>query len=180
MTAPAETPLRPIAADPGRRPRSAVRGAVALTARRLLVVAGMAASITLGALTINAAAAWTASSAPLAAPVSVTDVSAKLAQEEARSAALERQIAGLNTRTAELTQALDTAQQHVASGTAAAISLQTKLAAAQHRLAALTKALRAGAAARVTTAPAPVSAATSGTVTGSGAGGSELEQGGDD
>jgi TolA-binding protein len=179
MTARADVSARPIAGHPGSTPRTAGRGAVALAIRRFLVVAGMVASIVLGALTVRAAAAWAATSAPLAAPVSVTDVTAKLAQEQARSAALEQQIAELNARTAELSGALDAAQQQIASGTAAATSLQAKLTVAKHRLAALTKSLRASgaAAAAAVTVPTPTSVptATSGTISGG-----EPEHGGDD
>ena len=60
-----------------------------LLTRRALVVAGVVVSLVVGAASIQAAAAWTAASAPLNdPPASLASLQASLEQERARSLAL--------------------------------------------------------------------------------------------
>ena len=129
---------------------------LALALRRTLVTFGVVGSLVLGAVTVRAAAAWTASAAPLdAPPVSVTDLAQKLNDEQARSAALELQLVDLTSRTTELSKALDTATQRIGTDASAAKSLRAQLTTAQKKLAALMKALKTPATQPRTTTPNP-------------------------
>jgi septal ring factor EnvC (AmiA/AmiB activator) len=116
---------------------------LALALRRTLVTAGVAGSILVGAVTVRAAAAWTASAAPMESPpVTASELSTRLSDAVARSAALDTQIADLTTRTADLAQALASADKRVGADSSTARSLRAQLAAAQKKLAALSKALK--------------------------------------
>jgi DNA repair exonuclease SbcCD ATPase subunit len=132
------------------------------TIRHAAVIAGIVTAIVLGALSVRAAAAWTASSATLAsAPVSVETLQAKLSDEQARSAALEAQLGALTARSGELSSALSTAQDRIGADTATASDLRSKLAEAQKKLAALAAAMKAASVNQTavtpsTTTPAPV------------------------
>jgi DNA repair exonuclease SbcCD ATPase subunit len=138
------------------------------TIRHAAVIAGIVTAIVLGALSVRAAAAWTASSATLAsAPVSVETLQAKLSDEQARSAALEEQLGALTARSGELSSALSTAQDRIGADTAAASDLRSKLAEAQKKLAALAATMKAASVRRTvvttvvgpsTTTPAPAGA----------------------
>jgi hypothetical protein len=129
---------------------------IALAFRRTIVTAGVVGSLVLGAVTVRAAAAWTASAAPLdAPPVSVTDLAQRLSDEQARSEALEVQLVDLTSRTTELATALDAATQRIGTDTNVAKSLRAQLTTAQKKLAALMKALKAPARTTTTTAPRP-------------------------
>jgi peptidoglycan hydrolase CwlO-like protein len=143
---------------------SSTRDRLVLAFRRVLVTTGVVLSILVGALTIQAAGAWTAESAPLTvAPISAADIQARLDDERARSAALEQQIARLDSQSTALAQALTTARDRMVTDTSTAGALQAKLDAAQKRLVALNKALKAAAVALrqhpTTVAPAPLPAA---------------------
>jgi len=117
---------------------------LAIALRRTLVTVGVAGSLIVGAVTVQAAAAWTASSAPLtAAPVSTADLITLLTDEQARTAALEQQIADLTARTTGLASALDSASKRVVTDSGTAKVLRAQLAAAQKKLAAVTQALQA-------------------------------------
>lgn len=140
-------------------------GPMRIVARRSLVVLGVSASLLVGLVSIRAAAAWTAAAAPLAAPpVSVDAISQQLTQEQARSAALQDQLAALMNQSTTLTKALKAAQGRIASDAANASVLRGRLATAQQQLLALAAKLQAGAqaaaakaaanAARAATAPA--------------------------
>jgi 16S rRNA G1207 methylase RsmC len=115
---------------------------LALALRRSFVTAGVIGSLVIGAVTVRAAAAWTASAAPLESPpTSVSDISTRLVDVSARSAALEQQIVDLTARTADLAQALAAADKRVGTDSATAKTLRAQLAAAQKKLAALSKSL---------------------------------------
>ncbi|MEO8463176.1 MAG: hypothetical protein ABI555_08185 [Chloroflexota bacterium] len=125
---------------------------VQLFARRSLVVIGVIASLAVGASAIQAAGEWTAAAAPLQiAPASITSIQAALAGEQERSAALEEQLATLQTATSELGAALTAAQGQVETDATSAAALRADLEAAQAKLktveAALAKAAKAAKAA---------------------------------
>jgi chromosome segregation ATPase len=123
-----------------------------LLVRRAVVVAGVAAALMLGGLSIQLAAAWTAAAAPLNdPPASLVSIQADLDTERARSAALEEQLRTLEAASADLGAALDAAKGQVASDTATAEELRASLAAAQDKLAKLEAALAKASAARTTT-----------------------------
>lgn len=106
--------------------------------RRTLVIAGVAGSVVLGGATIRAAAAWTATAAPLTvAPASTETLSARLAEEEGRSAQLRRELDALRATTSDLRSALDAAQTRIAADADAADALRTRLERAKARLATL-------------------------------------------
>ena len=129
-----------------------------LIARRTAVVLGVTASLLLGVVSIRAAAAWTAASAPLASvPVSVASLTDELAAEQARSAALQAQLDDLAGRSTELTGALEAAQGRMTTDAATAKDLRARLAAATKKLAALTQSLKQ--AARASTASVVVTGA---------------------
>lgn len=109
--------------------------------RRAAVIAAVTLSLALGALAVRAAADWTAASAPLTVkPESAASLTQKLADEQARSAALEQQLASLTGQTDSLTTALTSAGDRIASDAQTAKALRAKLAAAQKKLAALNRA----------------------------------------
>lgn len=117
---------------------------LALLFRRTLVTAGVVGSLVVGAATVSAAAAWTANAAPMESPpLSASDIAARLVDASARSAALEQQIVDLTSRTSDLAQALAAANKRVGTDATTAKTLRAQLAAAQRKLAALTKALKA-------------------------------------
>ena len=123
-----------------------------LLVRRALVVAGVAAALMLGGVSIQLAAAWTAAAAPLNdPPASLASIQADLETERARSAALEEQLRTLETASADLAAALEAAKGQVASDTATAEELRASLAAAKEKLTKLEAALARAAAARTTT-----------------------------
>lgn len=127
-------------------------------ARRLVVVLGVVACLVAGIATVEAAAAWTAQSAPLqVAPESVESLTSRLAAEEARSATLQAQLDAFRAHATDLGDALQTATDRIAADTATAQELRDRLDAAKTRLAALERVIakaKAQTAARVTAAPA--------------------------
>lgn len=131
-----------------------------LTVRRALTAFGVALSLVLGVVTIRAAGAWTAASAPLTTiPATAGDVRAALEQERARSAALSDQLDRLTTSTSDLEAALAAAEARIAQDAADGDALRASLAAARDRLAQLEASLQA---ARNAAAPAPGAAAPAG------------------
>lgn len=107
-----------------------------LVLRRAMVVMAVALSLAVGGLAVRAASAWTAAEAPLAAaPVSVKTLAQQLADEQARSAALEAHLAALSGQSGDLSVALKAARARAAVDATAARNLQAKLAATK-RLAA--------------------------------------------
>jgi chromosome segregation ATPase len=104
---------------------------------------GVALSLFAGMATIQAAAAWTAASSPLAdKPPSVEALEASLAFEQARSADLLTRLEGLTVGSADLASALDTARDQIAADSAHAKELQASLDAARSRLAALEQSIQ--------------------------------------
>ncbi|MDP9467356.1 MAG: hypothetical protein M3P32_01260 [Chloroflexota bacterium] len=108
-----------------------------LTLRRSLVVLATVASIFGGAVAIRAAAGWTASAAPLAAPVDPATLVAQLQNEKARADAITQELSQVVERAAELQSALAAAEGKADSDAKAASGLAAQLAAAQKRLATL-------------------------------------------
>jgi TolA-binding protein len=129
--------------------------------RRSLVTLGVVLSLVLGLLAIRAASAWTAASAPLSvAPVSVGSLADQLAAEQGRSSALQAQLDELVARSRELSGALEETQGRIADDASTATDLRARLAAAEKKLATLTKSLRQASTARVA-ASGPTTAAAS-------------------
>jgi peptidoglycan hydrolase CwlO-like protein len=136
-----------------------VKNTLRLALRRLLVAVAVVGSLLLGAATIHAAGAWTASQAPLAAPpVTVESLQGRLAAEEARGADLQARLEAVTAQATEVQAALDAAQAQVASDGATARALQVRIAAAKTELTALNRKIAAAArqaspAARTTVQP---------------------------
>ena len=144
--------------------------------RRILTVVAVAASLVIGFGAIRAAAAWTATTAPLTvAPVSAEALQARLTDESARSGSLVDRLAALTTHAEELSTALAAAQDRIGSDAEHAAQLARDLEAAKKKLAALEKSIRA---AKVVQA-APPTTATRTTTSGSTQAG-EPEGAGDD
>ena len=120
---------------------------MSIHARRGAIILGVAASLLLGAVSIRAAAAWTAAAAPLAvSPTSAGTLANQLVNEQARSAALQAQLQDLAARASELSTALAAAQGRIATDASSAARLRTRLVASQKKLDALQRSLRAAAA----------------------------------
>ena len=136
--------------------------------RRPAVALGVVLALLAGAATIQAAAAWTATSAQLAdRPPSVEQLQAALEAEQQRSLALQAQLDQLSSGSGELTTALQAARDRIAQDADQAKALQDSLAAAKKKLAALERSIRqAGTTTtrvQVTTVQAPAAAAGSST-----------------
>lgn len=152
---------------------------VPIRLRQPLVILGVLVALLAGAATIRAAAAWTATSSPLAAkPPSVEGLRASLATEQARSAALEIQLDQLTAGSNDLAAALEAARDRIASDAGHATELQARLTAAKAKLAALERSIRQ---ARATVAaPAPVAAPATVVAVTRGDDGDREPEGGDD
>jgi peptidoglycan hydrolase CwlO-like protein len=109
-----------------------------LALRRAAVIGGVLLVVVIGAASVRAAGLWTAEAAPLTvAPVSVSELEARLAQEQARSDALEGDLATLGSQVVELRSALAAAGSQLDTDAEAAGSLQDRMQAAKDRLAKL-------------------------------------------
>ena len=129
-----------------------------LRVRRTLTLAGAVAAVILGLATIQAAAAWTASAAPLAVtPTSVTSIETKLLEEQARSKDLEAQLRSITGQTDEMTAALQAAQERIVADAKRADDRAEDLPAATKKLKALEASIRKAAATRTKTAVATTS-----------------------
>jgi DNA repair exonuclease SbcCD ATPase subunit len=129
-----------------------------LRVRRTLTLAGAVAAVILGLAAIQAAAAWTASAAPLAVtPTSVTSIETRLLEEQARSKDLEAQLRSITGQTDEMTAALQAAQERIVADARQADDLAKDLAAATKKLKALEASIRKAAATRTKTAVATTS-----------------------
>ena len=126
-----------------------------LTLRRSLVILATVASVFGGAVAIRAAAGWTASTAPLAAPLDPAVLVARLQDEEAHADAIAQELAQVVDRSAELQDALTAAEAKAAADADSAAGLSARLAAAQKRLATLEKQLATQAASGSSTAQQP-------------------------
>jgi hypothetical protein len=132
--------------------------------RRVLTVVGVVAALAVGYGSIRAAAAWTEASAPLTvAPVSVSALQAKVADEGARAVALQAQLVALDARSRELATALQSAQIRIDEDTDHAKDLAKQLKAAKKKLARLERSIAAAraAAARSNAAPRQTTSARS-------------------
>jgi hypothetical protein len=141
--------------------------------RRWLVAGGVVLSLLLGALSIEAAAAWARASAPPAAPaITVESLQAQLAAEHVRSAALLEQLTAIGRQSRELADGLAAARERIGTDLAAADAMRAELAAAKKQLADLKRQMAAARAASVSasagSAPPPAPA------------GKEGHEGGDD
>lgn len=129
--------------------------------RRPAVALGVTLALLAGAATIQAAAAWTATSAQLAdRPPSVEELRASLQAEQQRSLALQAQLDQLSAGSTELTAALQAARDRIAQDADDAKALQASLATARKKLAALERSIGQARATtvRVTTVQAPTAA----------------------
>ncbi len=130
-----------------------------MSTRRMATLGVVAVSLVLGFGAIRAAAAWTAAAAPLTmGPTSVVSLQARLADETARSATLQDDLAGLSSHARELTTALEAAQARIAADGAQATTLARDLAKAKAKLATLERSIRRAAQASASKAPAPAAA----------------------
>lgn len=114
-----------------------------LTLRRSLVVLATVASIFGGAVAIRAAAGWTATTAPLAAPPDPAALVAKLTNEKARADAITQELSQVVDRAVQLQSALAAAQAKAVTDAESAAALAAQLAEAQQRLATLERQLAA-------------------------------------
>jgi septal ring factor EnvC (AmiA/AmiB activator) len=147
-----------------------------LRLRRSLTVAGALAALVLGFAAIQAAAAWTASAAPLSVtPTSATSIESKLADEQTRSADLQAQLGDLSGNAEQLATALAAAQARIDADAKHAAELEKDLQTAKKKLAALQQSIRAAAA--VVAAPAVATSAAAAPRPARGGGG-EVDDGG--
>lgn len=126
---------------------------IPLVFRRSLVVGGVLLSLFLGVATIQAAAAWTAATSPLAdKPPSIDSLRASLLAAQERSTALQSQLDDIGAGSIELSAALEAARERIASDATQAKELRASLKAAKTKLAALERSIQRArsAAARVT------------------------------
>lgn len=115
-----------------------------LTVRRLGVILGVAASLVVGAMSVRIAAELTAAAAPpTLPPVSIDVLREALAQEQARSAALEAQLGELTDLTNRLRAALGETGTQLETDQQTAEELRARLADAEARLATTMRALTA-------------------------------------
>jgi hypothetical protein len=137
--------------------------------RRVLVVAGVVASLFVGALSIEAAAVWTRAAAPPAAPaVTVASLQTQLDAERRRSASLGDQLRTMDAGSQELAAGLAAADARIAADLKAAQAMSADLAATKKQLTALKSQMaaakaalaRAASSAAAASAGAPASAAT--------------------
>jgi septal ring factor EnvC (AmiA/AmiB activator) len=146
-------------------PEAAGRRISGSAVRRTLTALGVVLSLGLGIATIRAAAAWTASAAPLEeAPPSIAELNAALQVERARSQFLLAQLDALSASSAELETALAAAEQRIAQDATDADALNASLADARQRLAKLEASLLAARAPAPAAAPvAPIAVPTAAT-----------------
>ena len=115
--------------------------------RRRLVTISVALALLGAGATIRAAALWASQSATLnVAPASMTSIESALAQEQARSAALQGQLDSLRGASQDLASALAAAESRVGTDQTTADTLRASLTAAQTKLTSLEAALKAAAA----------------------------------
>jgi len=132
-----------------------------LYARRLITLVGVIAALTIGFGSIQAAALWTAASAPLTvAPVAVATLQSQLADERNRSTAVVQQLAALESQSTDLAAALQAAHAQIDTETTHAADLAAQLKAAKERLAKLEATIKAANKAARARAAAAAAAAT--------------------
>ena len=111
--------------------------------RRSAVLLGVVFALFVGAVTIRAAADWTASSATLNdTPPSIERLRSALEAEQARAASIRAQFDQLAAGSADLRAALQAARDRIAEDARQAEALQASLADAQARLKSLSRSIR--------------------------------------
>jgi chromosome segregation ATPase len=116
---------------------------IPLLFRRSLVTFGVLLSLFVGVATIQAAAAWTAATSPLAdKPPSIESLRASLETAKERSTVLQSQLDDLSAGSTELSAALEAARERIASDATQAKELQSSLKAAKTKLAALERSIQ--------------------------------------
>ncbi len=135
-----------------------------LMVRRGLVITATGASLVMGGVAVQGAAAWAHSSAPTGpAVVTASQLQEQLDVEQARSAALQAQVDALLAQTAEFNAALNAAGDRVSGDVQKAAALRAQLAAAQKQLAKIKAAAAAASKAagnQAKATPAPTHATT--------------------
>jgi hypothetical protein len=107
-----------------------------LKLRRTVIVVGVVASLLVGLLSIEIAAALTAAAAPPPAPpMSLSALQDALAAQQQRGDELESQLAEMNDLTASLAAALAGTQDHISTQGKTAKELEKELKTAQAKLA---------------------------------------------
>jgi len=141
-----------------------------LQVRRSLVVTATGASLVMGGVAVQTAAAWVHAGVPTSStPLTAAQLQDQLAAEEARSAQLQAQVDALLAQAGQFNSALTDASARVATDVQKAAALRAQLAAEQLQIAAL-KAAAARAAAHKVAATAPPAHTTTGASGGSGSG----------
>jgi hypothetical protein len=104
--------------------------------RRTVILAGVAASLVIGLMSIRVAAILTAAAAPPPAPpVSIETIRSDLAAEQARAQVLQDQLNELLSLTTDLSAALDSTGDQVSVDKLSAKQLRARLKAANAKLA---------------------------------------------
>jgi hypothetical protein len=138
--------------------------------RRALVACGVVISLVVGFVSVRVAADLTAAAAPPPAPpISMEELQARLAAEQARAASLQQELDALTGVTGQLTSALNTTGAQVSADGSTAAQLRARLKTAEARLTLVNKLLKQ-ANARLAALGAPVK--TPPPVTSGGGGGS--------
>ena len=111
--------------------------------RRSAVLLGVVLTVFVGAVTIRAAADWTASTSTLTSkPPSIEHLRSALEAEQARSASIQAQFDRLAVGSADLRAALLAARDRIAENARQADTLQSSLADARARLKTLERSIR--------------------------------------
>ena len=111
--------------------------------RRVLVTLGVIASLVLGVISIQVAAALTAAAAPPPAPpISMSELQARLTAEQARAESLQQQLEALLDVTTQLNDAIQETGDQVTTDGLTAAELKARLKDAQDRLAVVNRLLK--------------------------------------
>ena len=111
--------------------------------RRVLVTLGVIASLVLGVISIQVAAALTAAAAPPPVPpISMSELQARLTAEQARAESLQQQLEALLDVTTQLNDAIQETGDQVTTDGLTAAELKTRLKDAQDRLAVVNRLLK--------------------------------------
>ncbi len=114
-----------------------------LKLRRILVSAGVVASLVIGAISIRVAADLTAAAAPPPVPpISMSELQANLLAEQARAESLQQQLDDLLGVTGQLTSVLSAAEGQVSVDGLTAAQLRDRLKEAEKRLLLVNRLLR--------------------------------------
>ncbi len=112
--------------------------------RRAVVLATTGAVIAAAVMSVQLAAAWRASEAPLnAAPVGLTTIEDQYTVESERAGDVDAQLSGVARQVSDLQAALIAADSSISGDAASASKLQHQLAAAKDKLTTVQKQLKA-------------------------------------